>query len=212
MHIRFKKYLGFFCIRHFYLGVLMIFLFTAHGFAQVKMQGNQFLNGYIINNEADTLVGVLEVFGDVTSCKKVHFKNSMTDEDFTVYEPTDLMAYKRKEDVFVRYKDSYCLLKSCSNNNHQTVFIKLIKEDILNVFMYAESNYSNNYYAIKYIPLVQKKGYEPIPFKNKKHIKQKVSAYFSDYPKLAEKLKDYDYKNEDFDKMVEDYTKWSKAN
>ena len=195
-----------------YFAFLLGFLVFGDVQAQVKMQSGQFLNGFVVTNAGDTLKGVLELFDEVSSCKEVRFKERMVDLNTTIFKPDDILAYQRKDEKYVSYDDVYCLLRPCMNEDYHKVFIKLIKEDVLKVYMYAANHHTSHFYAVKYIPVVQKKGFEPIPYKTKKHIKKTVSAYFTDYPELAEKLRNYDYKYEDFDQVVEDYTNWSKIN
>jgi|GEM_PF-5417084 len=182
-------------------------------FSQVKINSSgQFLNGYIVTLENDTIEGVLEILDEVKYCREVRFKKRNVDKAITTYLPKDILAYKIKDDVYESYKDVHCILKSCNNNQLREVFIKLIEEDVLKVFMYAANINSSYLYTIDYIPLVQKKDFKPMPFKTKRHIKKVVSTYFTDYPELSEKLREYTYKYDDFEKVIADYTNWYKAN
>ena len=127
-----------------------------------------------------------------------------------MYSAKDLLAYQRKDEVYVSYNDKYCLLKNCMNDQGHTVFIKLIDKDILSVYMYAVDR-STHFYTVNYIPVVQKEGFDPIPYKGNIHIRKMVSSYFSDYPELATKLRDKEYKYQEFDMVVNDYTTWAKS-
>ncbi|UZR94221.1 hypothetical protein [Chondrinema litorale] len=178
--------------------------------AQLDVSGSDFLNGYIVTQEQDTIHGFLELFDEISSCQKVHFKESRADKNMSIYNAEDLLAYQRKDEVYVSYNDEYCLLKNCMNDEGHTVFIKLIDKDILSVYMYAKDR-SDHFYTVNYIPVVQKEGFDPIPYKGNLHIRKMVSSYFSDYPELANKLREKEYKNQEFDLVVNDYTTWAKS-
>ena len=182
-------------------------------FSQVKIcSSGLFLNGYVVTLEKDTIHGVIEILDEVAYCREVRFKKSTTESAVTTYKPRDLLAYKIKDDTYESYKDVHCILKSCNNNQLNEVFIKLIEEDVLKIFMYAANINSSYLYTIDYIPLVQKKEFNPKPFKTRRQIRKVVSTYFADYPELAQKLRDYTYKYENFEDVVADYSNWYKAN
>ena len=182
-------------------------------FSQVKISSSgQFLNGYVVTLEKDTIEGVIEILDEVRYCREVRFKKSNVDPVITTFKPKDILAYKIKDDIYESYKDVHCILKACNKNQLSEVFIKLIEQDVLKVFMYAANINSSYLYTIDYIPLVQKKEFNPMPFKTKRHIRKVVSTYFNDYPELAQKLRDYTYKYENFDDVVKDYSDWYKAN
>ncbi|MEM1137345.1 MAG: hypothetical protein AAGI07_16015 [Bacteroidota bacterium] len=183
---------------------------TSLSYAQIKITGGHFIEGYIVTTDNDTVKGFVALFDEVTSAKEVHFKKSKTTNKM-VYYPENIRAYGRKGEVYRSYKDIYCLLKSCGKNKYQSVFIKLVEKDVLTIFMFAANHNVTQYYAVNYIPLLQKSGFDPIPYKNNIHIRKQVSAYFTDYPELATKLRNKEYKSDDFDEVVTTYTRWSKS-
>jgi len=187
--------------------ILLLFItITSNGFSQFI----NYIDGYVVKENRDTIYGQLRELNAEKSCLKIKFIDSKGNK--VKFKDKEVYAYKRGDDLY--YKKTYERPISISNMKG---FMKLMVKGKVNLykFNYVEKNvgvmdsnggmipggnsYRKDYYIEKKnsnLFLVTKIGF--------KHL---VANYLSDNFDLANKIRNKELKYRDIKEIVRTYNK-----
>lgn len=125
---------------------------------------SNFVNGYIINLQMDTVFGQLRNGSYIKNSQECHFK-SMSDDTFKTYKPEDINAY--------RFLNGKYYVSKFIPEQKQTVFLEYLIKGSLDVFFQQISVNDNRFYISKdTLPLrFLKYSDEPIYIGDKRYIR-----------------------------------------
>ena len=120
----------------YFLSILIVISFTA------VYGNNNFVNGFIITNEHDTIVGLLDFKTDYSNSTICKFK---TNEDSTVkiYQPGEIYGF-RFFDEGKFYVSKNVTIKDSLNVN---VFLEFLVQGMLNLY-YLNSDWREYYFSL----------------------------------------------------------------
>ncbi len=134
------------------LNLAFILLFCSSGlmaqteFTSAKPTKNEmksnYLSGYIITSENDTLKGFIEKQSDKRNSKRCNFKQSLN-SGITEYFPDDLKEYRFDEDKY--YVSKTILLRRKEVN----LFLELLVDGIADLYFFREDNITDHYFIQK---------------------------------------------------------------
>lgn len=168
----------------------------------INAQAN-YLPGYVVNNEGDTISGEISR-GDWAKYPKLIYFKSDTDQKRKKFRPTDIKAFKVKGDVFesaiVEIEISPIMTSKLEHDSRiktkvDTVFTKLMVSGEKGLYLLIDENKKENYYArvgddyslLKYKRYLKKKDGKDFAMENKKYAGQ-LSLYFKDCPSVEKEI------------------------
>lgn len=122
-------------MKHCIILFVLFFFCTTSIFSQ-----RDFRNGYIVKNNNDTVVGLLNYKGNKVNAKKCQFKSSENSETHE-YTPSDIKAY--------RFIDSKMYVTRSINEDGQEVqlFLEYLIDGIVDFYYYRDDSNKEHYYA-----------------------------------------------------------------
>jgi len=165
---------------------------------RLKGQDSGFLNGYIITNSNDTIVGLVKYVNQVPYRVLVDIKFKETEKSKTkVYPPETILGYKAESKIFHSLKDPDYSGKQ---------FMELIIDGYVRLYtstvtsfgasQYGSANSSSNY--------LLKTG-DKVLFSVDKKFKERVSEYLSDNEVVSGKIRNGVYKKSDIEEIIKEY-------
>ncbi|RXQ87290.1 hypothetical protein EO244_16560 [Ancylomarina salipaludis] len=188
-----------------YLLVGLFIILTTKGYSQF----DNYIEGYIVKESRDTIIGKLKNMSAEKSCFKIKFIDSNGNK--VKFKDKDVYAYKRGTEVY--FKKSY--ERPISINNMQG-YMKLIDDGVIKLYKFnyvvrnagtmnangvmtgGESSYQQDYYIEKNnnFLLVRKMGF-----------KRTMAEYFSDNKELADKISSKALRYKDLKEIIRAYNK-----
>lgn len=165
------------------LFIILIFIAKASLF-----YSQNFEKGYVINNQNDTIHGLIAVKNNNTSSKKCKFKTEKTDKIIT-YTPDDIRQFRYQNGKY------YISSRIPNDSTNQLHFLEFLVDGIVDLYYYQDN--INEYYFIKDIndSLVELKNtqyYEKIEnttyLRNKNEYIQILAPILQNSTKSCEKL------------------------
>lgn len=164
----------------------------------LKGQDSGFLNGYIITNSNDTIVGLVKYINQVPYRVLVDIKFKETEKSKTkVYPPETILGYKAESKIFHS-------LNTPGYSGKQ--FMELIIDGYVRLYtstvtsfgvsQYGSANSSSNY--------LLKTG-DKVLFSVDKKFKERLSEYLSDNEVVSGKVKNGVYKKRDIEEIIREY-------
>ncbi len=122
-------------MNRFTIMLTLSFVISGMTFAQ-----SRFLEGFIIDNNQDTLRGLIEYKGNQTNSQVCIFKENEQSVPIT-YNPHEISGYRYGESRYYISKGAYL------NGQKQTMFLEFLVDGVVDVFCYYENN--NAHYLIQ---------------------------------------------------------------
>ena len=148
---------------------------------------SDFRDGYIINNNNDTIFGLINYKGNKSNSKKCIFKNDVN-SDFQEFSPTDLIAYR-----FIDGK--YYITKQISNSGTEDlIFIEYLINGKTDIFYYRDIEGEHYLIDINGEILELKKEEVEVIIDDVKYIKERslyiglLKISFQDSPSISNKV------------------------
>ena len=116
--------------------LLLLFLFNTFFIYGQSEKQKIFTTGYIVNISGDTVYGKLAILSPEESCKRLEFKNSLSETVQTFY-PKEIIVYKRGMDIY----STRNVLRPESHIGNKNMFVKILVSGKVNVYQY---NYFEN--------------------------------------------------------------------
>lgn len=109
-----------------------IFIFFALLVSSISLAQNNYKEGYIINNENDTIYGLIDFRTDQMNNKQCRFKLSQ-DEQSTTYYPGDILGYR-----FSNEGKYYISHEINIDGSPRKVFLEFMVQGIMNLYSYYD--------------------------------------------------------------------------
>lgn len=180
----------------------LILLVSISAFAQKK----EYINGYVVNQKGDTIVGQLKKLSHISSCSLIKF----IDEEGKNYEFScnEVSAYERGGEIYraKRYERPFAWLKDTIG------FMKVLAEGPVNLYEFYRmvdpsetrnfvSSDSHEYYLERREVMVRV---------NIVGFRKQIHAYFAGNPEIQEKIWNREYRYYDLQDLVRTYNEWLK--
>ena len=170
----------------------------------LRGQDSGFLNGYIITNSNDTIVGLVKYINQVPYRVLVDIKFKETEKSKTkVYPPDKILGYKAENKIFHSLK-----ISDYSGKQFMELiidgYVRLYTSTVTSVGVpqNGSANSSSNY--------LLKSGDKAL-FSIDKKFKERLSEYLSDNEVVSGKIKTGVYKKKDIAEIVNEYNESKRA-
>ena len=178
------------------LFILIMMLGAALSYGQFN-----FLDGYIINNQNDTIYGKIKYTTPAIRSSKVIFvKNG--DEERLTYKPFQIKGYYVENTVY----DSKIYDVDLALSYGYGVFMERRNNGIVKLYYYWNTDKERGFTQTfiendgDYLLEVDFVGF-----------KRQMTRYFEDFPKLQSKIKQGTYKKKDLEQIVAEYNEWKES-
>lgn len=167
----------------------------------LKGQNSGFLNGYIITNSNDTIVGLVKYVNQVPYRVLVDIKFKENEESKTkVYPPNSIKGYKADNKIFHSLQNP----EFGGNEFMELVingYVKLYTSTVTSfgVPQYGGANTTSSF--------LLKTGDKILFSVANGKFKDRLSEYLSDNSIIAEKIKTGEYKKKDIEEIIREYNK-----
>lgn len=167
-----------------FLSVLFVFIFLSVG---IYAQRN-FKDGYIVTNNNDTIVGLIDYRTNKMNGEMCRFKESDTANEQLFY-PGDILEYRYIDEG--RY---YFTRQVEIGDTKKTVFLEYLIQGIMDLYYYYDAENSLDYYFYstedgKMVPLTRKPDViEGHVLREDRKYRETLKYLFADYPELVSKL------------------------
>lgn len=186
-----------------------------HGFCQ-----ENYLPGYVVTLEEDTIHGLLDYRNWNNNPKKIHFKNDIAGAR-NIYTPIDIKLFSVKDEIYLSaivetevspYKSSTLEYDPELQIEADTVFLQTMIQGIKSLYHYKDSYGKDNFY------IKQNEGFDLLVYKkylkihegtsvvleNKKYTGQ-LTLYLQDCPTIKSKLNNTNYNKNNLEKLLLSY-------
>ena len=107
-------------------GILSILVLATNGVLAQSSQSRSFTQGYIVQQNGDTLKGNMAMLSEEESCAHIDFKKNNLDT-VTVFTSDNVQLYKRENSVYVSKRVT----------DKKTAFVKSIEKGRINLYRYS---------------------------------------------------------------------------
>lgn len=191
--------------KHFLPLIVLILWFSHPLYAQ-----KDYLSGYVITKDGDTLYGTVRDRKLSTVTKlytKVRFKNQKGKK--RKFGPDDIAGYKRGESIFqsTPFEDVGKFIREVRVNSGEKHFLRIWESGYLTLYEheFIDDDCDSDSGFRLYLKKADENQFTHVPMIG---FRKKMKFYFSDHYPIIRKIENKTYRYRNISRLVKDYNSW----